>query len=336
MRSIHKTAAANLCKMVSWCFQATPTTGREYDDAMYLTREQQANRPKLPWFLGGEKDNDGEPAATAAGSAIGDMFSSDRTAIEPPNQQPRRWIKDDAIDNCMDCDTSFDLFTRKHHCRGCGLVFCQACTAGSEPVVKFGFLDPVRLCSRCVVQARSENVFYEQHLPLLECGDIFIKHGLLIKRMTELKFVRAKLLFQYQTIDTNTRKALGDFKAFTLDSITDVKPVPRANQGNGMFGLLITAGNEEHRLDTDTMEQRDQWLAALQSVRSLRKMLVDKERMRRAKQVEAEHQEMLKRTASMNQMEERKASFRQDRLRRRAEQRESLRAKYNIAAPVAS
>ncbi|KAJ8530446.1 hypothetical protein ON010_g14466 [Phytophthora cinnamomi] len=142
-------------------------------------------------------------------------------AILPNYQDPPRWIKDDLIEACVLCGVEFDLLKRKHHCRGCGLVFCGRCTAHFDRVVKFGLVEPVRLCNNCASTAQTENVFYEKFLPLLEAGDLFSKYGLLRKRHVHLKFVRAKNLLQYQKFDPESRSYEGDIKAIPLDDITD-------------------------------------------------------------------------------------------------------------------
>jgi len=36
---------------------------------------------------------------------------------------------DDDVIECPVCRSEFSLFTRKHHCRLCGLIFCDSCTA---------------------------------------------------------------------------------------------------------------------------------------------------------------------------------------------------------------
>ena len=37
------------------------------------------------------------------------------------------WAQDDDYTNCTSCTIGFSLFTRKHHCRKCGKIFCKKC-----------------------------------------------------------------------------------------------------------------------------------------------------------------------------------------------------------------
>lgn len=42
-----------------------------------------------------------------------------------------RWQLDDAALSCPGCGDDFGVFTRKHHCRKCGGIYCDACTTMS-------------------------------------------------------------------------------------------------------------------------------------------------------------------------------------------------------------
>ena len=46
------------------------------------------------------------------------------------------WIKDSQVSTCMDTDCSvrFTFAERRHHCRNCGKVFCQKCSALGTPI----------------------------------------------------------------------------------------------------------------------------------------------------------------------------------------------------------
>lgn len=41
---------------------------------------------------------------------------------------PTQWEKDDTRTSCAACKRPFSLFVRKHHCRLCGQIFCNACS----------------------------------------------------------------------------------------------------------------------------------------------------------------------------------------------------------------
>ncbi|EEY63532.1 myotubularin-like protein [Phytophthora infestans T30-4] len=43
---------------------------------------------------------------------------------------------------------------RRHHCRRCGNVFCDACSSARMPLVNSGFVTPVRVCAKCSVAAK--------------------------------------------------------------------------------------------------------------------------------------------------------------------------------------
>ncbi|CAN0065421.1 unnamed protein product, partial [Scytosiphon promiscuus] len=47
---------------------------------------------------------------------------------------PKRWVPDEEAIACFLCSRSFDVTTRRHHCRCCGRVACAACTPGKALV----------------------------------------------------------------------------------------------------------------------------------------------------------------------------------------------------------
>ncbi|KAK9796713.1 hypothetical protein WJX73_010097 [Symbiochloris irregularis] len=42
------------------------------------------------------------------------------------------WVSDQFGKNCYDCEKSFSLFNRRHHCRICGFIFCLSCIQPGE------------------------------------------------------------------------------------------------------------------------------------------------------------------------------------------------------------
>eukprot|EP00742_Colponemidia_sp_Colp-10_P002210 GILJ01002363.1.p1 GENE.GILJ01002363.1~~GILJ01002363.1.p1 ORF type:complete len:646 (-),score=71.18 GILJ01002363.1:240-2123(-) len=66
----------------------------------------------------------------------------------------RSWVADKDAHSCMQCKTQFTLFTRRHHCRNCGGVFCGKCTTKRYPLLKLGYSEPVRVCDSCYDKLR--------------------------------------------------------------------------------------------------------------------------------------------------------------------------------------
>eukprot|EP00760_Papus_ankaliazontas_P004946 PhM_4_TR12293/c0_g1_i1/m.2308 len=63
---------------------------------------------------------------------------------------PRRWTPDSDVDSCHLCRTFFTMFTRKHHCRICGHIFCFVCSGHTTSLVypAQGLLE-ARVCIHC-------------------------------------------------------------------------------------------------------------------------------------------------------------------------------------------
>ncbi|CAD5224149.1 unnamed protein product [Bursaphelenchus okinawaensis] len=65
-----------------------------------------------------------------------------------------QWVKDDEVTHCRGCELAFSVTHRKHHCRNCGWIFCNAC---SDCRIKLpSNSKPVRVCENCysLLQAR--------------------------------------------------------------------------------------------------------------------------------------------------------------------------------------
>jgi len=59
------------------------------------------------------------------------------------------WQPDGQAIFCFICSDEFTVFNRKHHCRGCGKIVCDKCSPSRLPLIRLGYLDPVRLCDIC-------------------------------------------------------------------------------------------------------------------------------------------------------------------------------------------
>ena len=61
----------------------------------------------------------------------------------PRNAEPLRytlpkrvqqWVGDDTVSSCYNCNATFSLLFRRHHCRFCGKVFCSSCVKYSAMI----------------------------------------------------------------------------------------------------------------------------------------------------------------------------------------------------------
>ncbi|KAM9281981.1 RUN and FYVE domain-containing protein 2 [Cariama cristata] len=73
--------------------------------------------------------------------------------------QGQVWLKDKDATHCKLCEKEFSLSKRKHHCRNCGEIFCNACSDNELPLPSSP--KPVRVCDSChaiLIQRCSSNV----------------------------------------------------------------------------------------------------------------------------------------------------------------------------------
>ncbi|XP_057767930.1 LOW QUALITY PROTEIN: 1-phosphatidylinositol-3-phosphate 5-kinase FAB1B-like [Salvia miltiorrhiza] len=81
---------------------------------------------------------------------------------EPGNMSRDFWMPDESCRVCYECDSSFTIFNRKHHCRLCGRVFCGRCTINTVPALpdepKSGRedRDRIKVCNYCFKQWKQQ------------------------------------------------------------------------------------------------------------------------------------------------------------------------------------
>lgn len=94
--------------------------------------------------------------ASSPHSQQGQYLHQHHSQQQPHHQRKKSvpWIPDSLAEKCYGCHSSFSLVLRRHHCRRCGNVFCDACSSARIPLVSAGFFTPVRVCEKCCVAAR--------------------------------------------------------------------------------------------------------------------------------------------------------------------------------------
>lgn len=76
--------------------------------------------------------------------------------FDPKEQVKPRWVPDEAVERCANCAVDFDFFfTRRHHCRLCGRVFCDSCSSYYCLLPEhFNCREPQRTCRPCNFKLR--------------------------------------------------------------------------------------------------------------------------------------------------------------------------------------
>lgn len=69
-------------------------------------------------------------------------------SIVPLTKRSSTWVRDASAPLCEKCRRPFSFFTRRHHCRSCGVVVCGACSSHRLPCVGGG---DARVCNDCSV-----------------------------------------------------------------------------------------------------------------------------------------------------------------------------------------
>src|SRR3989338_2681397 len=66
-----------------------------------------------------------------------------------PNTE--HFLPDDQVKQCEKCAKKFGMFTRKHHCRFCGHIYCDKCTKTKMDLPEeMGWDGPQKVCEACI------------------------------------------------------------------------------------------------------------------------------------------------------------------------------------------
>eukprot|EP01090_Pellita_catalonica_P017837 TRINITY_DN5510_c0_g1_i2.p1 TRINITY_DN5510_c0_g1~~TRINITY_DN5510_c0_g1_i2.p1 ORF type:complete len:449 (+),score=45.83 TRINITY_DN5510_c0_g1_i2:634-1980(+) len=81
------------------------------------------------------------------------------------------WIPDDEVLSCMNCSQPFAWLKRRHHCRACGKVVCNPCSAHRLMLPNVSDKAPVRVCDECFSSVAAEMRGRSQSQPQLPNED---------------------------------------------------------------------------------------------------------------------------------------------------------------------
>ena len=86
-----------------------------------------------------------------AGDSRGRVFAW-HSSDKPGQARADHWVRDENVDSCKACQIKFTFSERKHHCRDCGLIFCNNCTRYEIEIPRLNIRKQVRVCQSCYNQ----------------------------------------------------------------------------------------------------------------------------------------------------------------------------------------
>jgi hypothetical protein len=208
------------------------------------------------------------------------------------HREPPPWEPDRTSTSCRQCDKTFSISTRRHHCRACGRLFCKKCTATRLVLERLGFQKPVRVCSSCrhkeTLRRGAARTFLQDHLVYLRDGCEVIKHereGLPQRRLMFLSPTCEKLLWTELVDEPSRRGSLA--KMFQTVCVRDIIRVDEGmsapvfkNSGSQLTKHLyisIISMRETIDIEAQTFHDENMIMDALNSLLEAQRF-VDEER----------------------------------------------------------
>ena len=142
--------------------QRSHTREREFTQDNEASMKFQSKRSLTPRPMGRQKDlnlSDGNQLMQS--NSMNNISGNSNTQYASYNitvdqtlggQEVTKWIPNDKSHLCQVCGKKWRKLTRRrHHCRSCGLMICQACSPYKDYVT--GYQDQkVRVCNICMAQ----------------------------------------------------------------------------------------------------------------------------------------------------------------------------------------
>ena len=89
----------------------------------------------------------------AVTKAVSGTDSASGSDTEKLGEKAPIWVPDGRVTMCQECHVEFTLIVRRHHCRACGRVICNACSNCEAPL-KWNDFKAERVCFTCFEELR--------------------------------------------------------------------------------------------------------------------------------------------------------------------------------------
>nr|XP_003476284.2 FYVE, RhoGEF and PH domain-containing protein 6 [Cavia porcellus] len=115
----------------------------------------------LAAITGAIEDHAKKRVTFCPGRSLDEADSERKEEVTPLGSKAPIWVPDTRATMCMICTREFTLTWRRHHCRACGKVVCQACSSNKHGL-DYLKNQPARVCEHCFQELQKLD---HQHSP---------------------------------------------------------------------------------------------------------------------------------------------------------------------------
>jgi len=105
------------------------------------------------------------------------------------------WVNDNLITACYNCNVYFTFYRRKHHCRGCGRIFCYYC---SDKTIYGSICNNTKLIDKYKYISLTFNNSLKEQRVCNNCYKIFIRLSKLKKLITIFQLLPIDIIYIYK------------------------------------------------------------------------------------------------------------------------------------------
>ena len=118
--------------------------------------------------------------------SIFEIIHFDEENIKNPiseQEKKEKWVPDEKVNNCLNCNKEFSTLLRKHHCRICGNIFCNDCANQNICIKLKNNNITIKVCDKCSETYKKFSSIVEENLTMLKGSktDIEMKISLFCK-----------------------------------------------------------------------------------------------------------------------------------------------------------
>ena len=133
-------------------------------------------------------------------------IDNNKSNLLPRNQE--LWIDDNKETRCFKCKTFFNMWRRRHHCRGCGRIFCNNC---SDKIIITNAINDNNIIDKdkFIKEYNNTNCIINEHRCCYECYKIFTNLRILSSNVKILELLPIDLndIYKFKSVSKIWNKA---------------------------------------------------------------------------------------------------------------------------------